>query len=232
MTCHKGDSIWLQAKASYLHFKGKDCCMIIARDLKSINKQNAIIQMTQANLEDAERIAKIGSWRVNMLNWSNWWSKGNFAIYGLDVEKGPLPVKELIKKHLHPDDGSQIMKVMKSVLKTGKEIEIRIRVKDPDEGIDGYRHLLTRVRPFYINGKLVEVKGTNMDINDLVKAQLDLEAKNIHLQNLNDKLSDYAFKNAHELRGPLSAMLGVIELMKAENYGELVTAGARSTVVG
>jgi signal transduction histidine kinase len=59
-----------------------------------------------------------------------------------------------------------------------------------------------------------EVAGTNLDISELVEAQFKLEEQYLALIELNGSISKFAFKNAHELRGPLSAILGLINLME------------------
>ncbi|MCB0482258.1 MAG: PAS domain-containing protein [Flavobacteriales bacterium] len=171
---------------------------------------------SEAALNDSEELGKMGSWWVNIETMKNHWSKGNYTLWDCEDRNEPPPVSWVMDQ-LVPEDGKKIMEAIKRVNETGMSKNIMFRRPKAE----GERTYLTRIRPWYIDGKLQEVKGVNIDITDIIKVQNELEIKNEELQLKNEKLSKYAFMNSHEIRGPLSNILGIAELMKANELSKL-----------
>jgi signal transduction histidine kinase len=106
---------------------------------------------------------------------------------------------------------------MREVQETQEPQELRLRVKCWDStGALGWKQMLTRIKPFVVDGEVLEVGDINLDITELVEAQAKLEEQYHALIELNSSLSTFAYKNAHELRGPLSTIMGLVNLMKEE----------------
>jgi len=213
--CGNGEYIWIKSRLSVIDFKGKTCVLNIARELSEMAEDQRRIAESESSMRDAEFIAEMGSWRVNMETMENWWSPGNFNLYEL-LESSQTPgVDYVVNERLHKDDGPKVLEAMKDVVRTGKAKQLRLRVSCSDSNGDiRTKHVLTRIKPFLVDGKVQEVAGTNLDITELVEAQFKLEEQYLALIELNGSISKFAFKNAHELRGPLSAILGLINLME------------------
>ncbi len=211
-----GNYIWIQSKMNYFRFGEHDCVLNSARELHTIREKEIEIAESEVSLSEAEEMAGMGSWRVNIKTFKNWWSKGNFWLYGLEPMETPPPVLGyIVKQALHPDDGQLVLEAIQRVKETEKPQELHVRIRAANDP-HNYKHLITKIRPVYVDGKLIEVKGTNLDVTKLVKVQKELERRNYNLSQLNERLANYAFKNAHDLRGPLSTLMGVISLMKEE----------------
>lgn len=66
------------------------------------------------------------------------------------------------------------------------------------------------------------VVGYSFDINDIKKAQFELEAKNQELTQLNQELDRFVYSVSHDLRAPIASVLGLIDLVKdAESLEEI-----------
>ena len=52
------------------------------------------------------------------------------------------------------------------------------------------------------------------------KLENDAARRTEFLRNQNDKLYNYAFYNAHKVRGPLCRIMGIVNLMKADQVSE------------
>ncbi len=63
----------------------------------------------------------------------------------------------------------------------------------------------------YILGLSNKVRITNENLENLVRERTD------KITNQNQKLIDYAFRNAHNVRGPLARILGLVNLITIEN---------------
>lgn len=172
------------------------------RELELIEKEGA--------LRDAEEIGKMGNWWVDVKTMKNHWSKGNYKIWDCDPSKPPPPVDWVMSK-LFKEDAENVSKAMRKVAKSGHPTSLVYRRKDCD------KQYLTRIRPWYINGELREVKGVNFEITEVLQAQTELEKINASLLKKNRILKRYGYLNSHEIRGPLSSILGLIELFKVED---------------
>lgn len=64
---------------------------------------------------------------------------------------------------------------------------------------------------FYFLGLSYRLKLTNEKLEKLVRERTD------KITNQNQKLIDYAFRNAHNVRGPLARILGLVNLITIEN---------------
>ena len=169
---------------------------------------------TAEALKDAEQIGKMGSWWVNPKTLENHWSEVNYNIWGVDDSK-PLPPVKWVLKRIHPEDSENVLNAIRKVGQNGQNTELNFRMRlDPKLP---YRYFFTRVRPWIVNGEVVEVKGVNFEVTDLVQYQIELEKRNESLNRKNDKLSEYVRMNSHDVRGPLSNILSLIELEKIES---------------
>lgn len=64
---------------------------------------------------------------------------------------------------------------------------------------------------FYILGLTYKIKLTSDKLENLVQERTN------KITNQNQKLIDYAFRNAHNIRGPLARILGLVNLITIEN---------------
>ncbi len=169
---------------------------------------------TSEALKDAELIGKMGSWWVNPKSLDNHWSEGNYSIWGADCTMPPPPASWVLKR-IHLEDADKVLQAIRSVGSKGENTELNFRMRlDKSKP---YRFFFTRVRPWIVNGEVVEVKGVNFDVTDLVKYQVELEKQNKSLNRKNEKLSEYVRMNSHDVRGPLSNILSFLELEKHES---------------
>ena len=70
------------------------------------------------------------------------------------------------------------------------------------------------------------IKGVSVyieDITELKKSQLKLIDKNRDLQKVNSELDSFVYRVSHDLRAPLTSILGLINLMKIETSHEKIS---------
>lgn len=127
---------------------------------------------TQTRLEEAQKIAKLGSWEANLITGESVWSDSMYELYELD-KNTTTPGFEAYLKTIHPDDIEMVMAYMSNpeVLRTGWYNE-EMRHVMPD---GTSKHFLVSGNPIMDGDRLVKLVGTNMDITPLKKTQLRLE---------------------------------------------------------
>jgi len=168
---------------------------------------------SEARLNEAQKIAHIGSYERNMRTGQGWWSDEYYRLLG--YEPGEVACSfEIVKSHLHPDDRDYVTDIMQKSISTffsrsGTEActdsyEFRFRyIRKNGEVRVGYTFGV--VRQDKADGSII-LSGILQDITERVKMETDLQEKQaqiIHAGRLSS-LGEMATGIAHELNQPLS----------------------------
>lgn len=94
--------------------------MITARDITKEENAHAEIVKSQQLLNQAESIAKVGSWELDLRNDKLYWSEGMFNICGLLPGEIELSIETGIKV-VHEDDRADFIADIESAIQEGKE---------------------------------------------------------------------------------------------------------------
>jgi PAS domain S-box-containing protein len=120
--------------------------------------------------------------------------------------------KDNFKKIIHPNDYEKFKNGTSKILssKEGEIITFDFRIKKAD---GGYLMWLARdiVFEWSDDGKALKYASVIQDITEVV----NLES---NIAELVRKLDLISFKNSHNLRGPVASLLGLMEVMKMEDF--------------
>jgi len=165
----------------------------------------------QQQLEEAQKVAGLGSWSFDVRNQKIEWSNQMYELFGLPKEKGP-PTFAVHRSAIHPEDLPLWERSLEQCLRDGKAYNIRFRARFERkpiwiETIGGGQ--LDR------DGKVIFVSGTCQDITEKVEQENILEQqrlKSIHSAKL-ASLGEMSAGVAHEINNPLAIIAGSIELL-------------------
>ncbi len=115
----------------------------------------------QQNFEEAEKLAKIGSWEYNIETSEIKWSKGHYALFELENETSDILYGKY-RSACHPDDFHIIDEMRENAIKTGKGFSYEYRVIGKSGNIKNIACLGEVVRN--AEGKIIGLKGTGQDI--------------------------------------------------------------------
>lgn len=148
------------------------------RDEEFIHKESERIKQLEKALKEieykfseAEAIAKFGFWEVDPVTLDPTWTVGLFKIVGYDPQYGQVKYFDQ-KKFIHPEDWEYFYEALQSVLKTGEDHVIDVRIVRPDGSIR-IIHLIAKPKNDK-NGKVIGVRGTAQDITYLKEVENDL----------------------------------------------------------
>lgn len=111
---------------------------------------------------------------------------------------------------IHPDDKHIILKNEK-LLSQGIQILSEYRIIHYDQNI---RWLEMKIVPVIIDGKLCRVEGILSDITDRKKQAEEKERITADLLQRNIELRQFSYIISHDLRSPISKILGLVSLLQ------------------
>ncbi|WP_204140816.1 PAS domain S-box protein [Halomicronema sp. CCY15110] len=138
-------------------------------------------------------------------------------ILGHDIDE---VLKQPFHPFVHPEDVSQCLAFLDSILDTGKKqqgVEYRVKHKD-----GSWRWHTSNASPHYDrDGNLVGCLGIAHDISDRKQAQARLQRTNAQLARATRLKDEFLANMSHELRTPLNAILGMTEGLQEQVFGSL-----------
>ena len=115
---------------------------------------------------------------------------------------------------VHPDDQALAAERWRAALASGDVYEAEYRIRRAD-GAHRW-HLVRGVPERDFGGQVIRWVGTNTDIDDQKRAELDLVAAKAAAEEANLAKSTFIANMSHELRTPLSAIIGYSEMIAEE----------------
>ena len=128
------------------------------------------LQRREAQLAEAQHIAKIGSWEWDVQSDVVTWSDELYRIYGVEPDAGFVPHYQAFLDRMHPDDREAVdAAVTKAAQETG-EFEFDARIVRHDESIAWIRGR-GRATHDQATGALLRMGGTSQDITERKDAE-------------------------------------------------------------
>ncbi|MCX6119524.1 MAG: PAS domain-containing protein [Proteobacteria bacterium] len=202
-----GEEIYMQAIiAPLLNFHGSiDRYLAIKFDTSRARKSENL-------LEEAQRVAKIGSWSFSIESREIVWSKQMFDIFPERFEDGP-PTYERHFMTIHEDDRDLWKRNVELAIQEGTSYKMRFRTVSKDGTlvwIEAYGQAIRNK-----DQKITSLNGTCQDISDLVSAEElahQERAKSIQSAKL-ASLGEMSAGIAHEINNPLTIISGMTLLL-------------------
>jgi PAS domain S-box-containing protein len=159
------------------------------------------LRKSEASLEEAQRIAKIGNYIWNSDKDQLTWSQGTFLIFGLKPGEFEPSFQKFID-FIHPEDKRRVTEIIKEAIikKTGYDVEYRIVLKDKtermlrDEGEVRCDEHNKPVRIFGVIQDITERKNFEKALFDVEERERQRIGYELH-DGLGQLLTGISFKN-------------------------------------
>lgn len=162
-------------------------------------------------LNEAQQIARIGSWEWNLQTNQVWWSDETYRIFGVKQEDY-VPSFDANGKLIHPDDFERYVTSFNQSFQTGEPLDLDIRLICADGRL---KHCNAKGQVVYDDsGRQIRFIGTIMDITGHKQAEAEkemLQAQLNHVQKM-ESVGRLAGGVAHDFNNMLNVIIGNAEL--------------------
>lgn len=195
------------------------------------------LSVRQATLAEAQKIAHVGNWELDLATHTITASEELYRIFGLEPSDTPLRYTEYVQQ-IHSEDAEIVNQAIAQAINQGKPYEFDCRIQRSDGSL---RYISTKGQPTLDSrGKVIRCFGTVMDITDrklaaqaLHKAKLDLEirvrertaelSKTLEQLKLSEvQLKEKALQLQHTLQELQQTQSQLIHTEKMSSLGQLV----------
>ena len=159
----------------------------------------------EAELNEAQRLASIGSWEWDILADGVTCSNEVRRIYGFEQEDQNSPDRAF-SEAVHPDDRARRSAAVDAALNGGPPYDVEFRIIRPDKSV---RFVHSRGRLIYDEaGKPVRMLGMTQDITERKRAAKELEEANHQLRFLSRRLFEVQEEERRHLARELHDEIG------------------------
>ena len=233
-----GEIRWVQEFATGIY--GTDGVLLhiegFVQDITSRKQAEAALQASEANLNEAQRIAHLGSWQLDLASDQLIWSNELYKLHEADPALPP-PRQTESQKWFEPESWTQLSNAIEQVQTMGTPYALELEVRRVD-GSQGWV-LASGEACRDHSGEIVLLRGTSQDVTERKLAEIALdEIENQLLQSQKlEAVGTLAGGIAHDFNNILSGIYAFTTLaskatldnaLAQEYLGEITRAGKRA----
>ncbi|MET0753565.1 MAG: response regulator [Pyrinomonadaceae bacterium] len=209
---YEDENAYSQRDLDFLASVGNQIALAIER-----KRDEEKLRNSEMRLAEAQRIARIGSFQIELATGYIEWSDEMWRIFGLEPRESGLSMEDYIER-VHPDDRAFVTNVIKKSLKEKILYNFHHRIIRPDGAI----RVISSNGNFVTNeeGVSVRVTGIQQDITEQDEMEKDLRiARDAALESARLK-SEFLANMSHEIRTPMNGVIGMTGLLLDTDLSE------------
>ncbi|NEU08969.1 PAS domain S-box protein [Flavihumibacter sp. R14] len=195
---------------------GRGVCIELIGSVNDITSTKEAAEIVYKSNERFEYVTKATSeaiWDWDLISDEFYRGEGFSTLFGVDLEKTTTDVK-FWQAYIHPEDKVRILDSLEDALASDAQTwsgQYRYLKADGEFAIVADRSVIIRSE----DGKALRMIGAMQDITDRISAENLLKYQNEELVKINQELDSFVYSASHELRSPLTAIMGLITLSRA-----------------
>jgi signal transduction histidine kinase len=207
---------------TYDHYEKDRAMLERSIDLSSSEmiELNQKLRTESERLNEAQRIAHLGSWMWDLKNNVKIRSSEFYRIFEMSPREFPNDHDEFLATLVHEEDRQLLNNALKHCLIDHKPLQCEIRIITKSQSI----------KTIYVQGQILEddigevekIYGTIQDISERKIVMEELSDKYAQLKKTNSELDKFVYSASHDLRAPLSSMMGILGITEEETIDPFV----------
>ncbi len=159
--------------------------VVLSRDITARQHMEQALRTSTERLEEAQRLAQMGNWELNLASGELSWSDGIFRLFELDPSQFSATYEAFLNA-IHPDDRNSVNLAYTHSLETRVPYEITHRLRMPDGRIKWVHERC--VSDFDSHGKPLRSVGTVQDVTASMLAQEALRQSKEQYEELAERI--------------------------------------------
>ncbi|MEO5893246.1 MAG: PAS domain S-box protein [Ferruginibacter sp.] len=172
------------------------------------------LAINQSRLKQAQAIAHIGSWEIDLVANTHFWSDEIYEMFGIS-KSDVLPSEKAFMAFFHPDDLACSYEKIDEGFKTSQNISFDFRYI-PKGGSARYGYNEWQFK-FDKNGHPERLFGIMQDVTERKLAEIERIKMVNDLVTRNKDLEQFAYIISHNLRAPVANIIGVTNILDDPN---------------
>lgn len=202
--------------------------LCVSRDITERKRAEEALQESERNLKEAQKIAHMGSWVLDLKTNKFTVSEEMIRIYKYENMYTDSVSMEEFAKYIHPEDRERVSSALNDSIagKAAYDLEFCIFRTDGEERI---LHAQGRVIKDQ-SGRPIKMVGIGMDITERKRAEDEIRKLNAELEQrvqqrtaeleaANQELKDFAYVVSHDLKAPLRGISQLSQWL-VQDYGD------------
>lgn len=177
----------LTQKTPFTFGNGERYIVGISRDITDRKVIEKALSDSEHMLQEAQRIAHIGSWNVDLVSDKLFWSDEIFRIWEIDSTQFKADFAAFLDT-VHPEDRERVSQAYNEAIANHSLYEVEHRLLFPDGRV---KYVLEQGEPQYdAQGKPVRFIGTSLEITERKRLQNELLEREREFRSLAENLPD------------------------------------------
>ena len=186
--------------------------LVLATAIAGRQQAEISLRESQASLANAQRIAQLGNWDLDLVKQKITWSDEMYHLLGFKP-KAFRPSQEAFLQSVHPNDREYVRELIQTAWNNQNNYSIDYRIILPD----GSEKILHEQSVIIRNSEeqITRITGTIQDVTER-KRNEELQRAKEAAEAANHSKSLFLANMSHELRTPLNAIIGYSEMLQEE----------------